>query len=123
MNDPTKWRTRTGEEIEIAWMDSIHLYHSFRMSTNSPINSSIYAKNLKKELDDRGFFDCGGVVIRPARRETPLQMCWMRAVLDTKLDGWASDVRVIREHPDVWSCGHPTIVALATKYRLMRGIL
>lgn len=106
------WRTKQGEMLEIKWMDSVHLAHSLNLVLNTLINgtallarspaekykwavdrSELYAELNSRKLAtfrlDEGKFE------PPATRETPLQMCMLRAILETDnghaLNVWNND--------------------------------
>ena len=81
--------------------------------------------SLLQELRSRGFHGDSD----PPYRETPIQMCWVRAIIDSQ--GPSRDhfkLELFYRDPDRWIANalngaapvNMEIVALATKYRLTR---
>ena len=93
------WTTMQGDKIPIKWMDSIHLIHSFNMVCRK---NSITALNWQKwgddkvmvafvaELDSRGLLKWASHSSTFSQldtvqviRETPVELCMLRALIDT----------------------------------------
>lgn len=111
------WRAADGTPHEIIWMTSTHIYHALRMV----IRAGKRNLALKAELEVRGFL----VDRDPPRRETPAQMIWVRALIDS---GQAKALSGFYRAPDqiiasIMQARTPVeqeVVALAMKYRLTR---
>jgi hypothetical protein len=116
------WMTNNGQQLEIIWMDSMHLYHSWMMTARNGRHN--YA--LRDELEARGL-DPDKV---PGLRETPEQLCWVRAILDCdrsytmkKLalrDFYANPTGWHSKQLSNYGLAAEPIIALAVKYRLTR---
>lgn len=112
------WTTGNGGQLEIAWMDSAHLNQSWRMTVRRGKESpALYA-----ELVARGF---APATQAPTFRETPIQLCWVRAIIESGRRGL---LRVFYNDPETfpdWICATPSeankkVIASALKYRLTR---
>ncbi len=102
-------------------MDSVHLYYSWMMTARNGQHNS----RLRDELEARGFVPKDV----PKLRETPEQLCWVRAIIDSV--GPSRDhfkLSLFYRNPERWiadvmNSTDPTnlkIVAFALKYRLTR---
>ena len=120
------WTTRSGEKLEIKWMDSVHLWHTHRMLLRDrTINYSVL-----NELEDRWKpVDVSKVMTQPTVRETPLQLCWVRAIIDTARVPSVKEamLRSFYNTPNDWiayvldnPATHEVIIAQAMRYRLTR---
>ncbi len=104
------WKTRGGKVLEIAWMDSIHLIHAFNMQLRQIVGMGLTApqalelaaakSSIYPEVVARGLLriepsekQCS--LPRNKKRETLVEMCMLRAILDTNdaraLTLWNSD--------------------------------
>ena len=103
------WKTQDGRTLDIRWMDSVHLVHSFNMlcrkhnlsSTNAEgagmSGSFIY--NMINELKARGYFEWGGAqtpkygqLVIPKYREKKAVLCMFRALRDHNIPTEATRV-------------------------------
>lgn len=111
------WTTNDGRRLEIIWMDSLHLYHSFRMVLRAGKRNPA----LEAELKVRGLMVDGGT----PRRETPAQMIWVRALIDS---GHTKELTRFYQDPEQFIASimqartpvEEKIVALAMQYRMTR---
>lgn len=103
-------------------MDSVHLYHSWAMTARN--GRPNYA--LQDELTARGLAS----EQVPALRETPEQLCWVRAIIESEhtptlkrlalRDFYANPAGWIERISDTYDYRAESIIALAVKYRLTR---
>lgn len=101
MSDPGFWMTQDGRRLDIRWMQSQHLAHSVNMvmrKSNIQFRSLTAMRKVKpnpfvimlRELDDRKILSesvraINQVHIYPLR-ETLLELCMLRAIIDTRRD-------------------------------------
>lgn len=116
------WTTNSGQVLEIKWMDSVHLCHSWRLTVRNGRENPY----LRQELFTRCLYDhqLGETLLD--RRETKEELCWLRALIDSD----APYDQIPEFHRDrarfikrVLSESVPfsrRTIALATKYRLTR---
>lgn len=103
MTAPHTWTTQAGEKIEVAWMTTPHLIHSFNMvMRKNNFSPDGVAVRIRKNLGDvfqamhtelrrrqRLRWQAPGtpaqnqLQLDGARRETPQQLAMLRAILDT----------------------------------------
>ena len=113
------WTTAGGQMLEIKWMDSVHLTHSWKLTVRNGMESNA----LYAELVSRGFAPASKTNL--IFRETPVQLCWVRAIIESGRDGL---LRVFYADPETfarWICTTPTdankkVIAAALAYRLTR---
>lgn len=144
MIDPHyQWQTQDGRTLDIRWMDSLHLVHSFNMlcrkhslsresvmklagSTNNRMITNMVQELKSRRLmvwDDlhESQLEKTGV-----QRESFVTLCMLRALLDTGLSG---EVKNLRRHPEHYigqihervKAGEPTwakVITKFTEYRL-----
>lgn len=91
------WKTKEGEKLEIAWMQSVHIVHSFNMMLKKQqwsrqqaeqrvrLNMQDAFENMYEELRRRRFLRWSGdfIVAVAVPRETPKELAMLRAILDT----------------------------------------
>ena len=117
----TIWKTNDGKAMEIIWMDSVHLYHSWMMTARNGRHNF----KLRDELEARGL-DPKDV---PKLRETLVQLCWVRAIIDSA--GPSRNhfkLKLFYENPERWITDtaastvpiNMKIAARATWHRLTR---
>jgi len=106
----TTWTTQDGRVLEIKWMDSIHLVHSVNMlMRKNSLNHLDLVKSLimadksfgpmLQELKDRKLYAYDKLATPaqftvPTHRESPIEMCMLRALIDTGIDD-----RIVRADP------------------------
>lgn len=111
------WTAADGTRHEIIWMTSTHVYHALRMV----MRAGKHNPALKAELEARGY----SAEFESPRRETPAQMIWARALLDS---GYAKNLAIFHRDPEgviasLMQASTPAeqeVVVLAMKYRLTR---
>jgi hypothetical protein len=113
------WTTAEGKTVEYAWMTSVHLVHTYNVLANRndltreqwptlALNEQVGM--MIQELKARGLVQWvnngSGPLERldrlavPEHRETPLQMCMLRALLDVKPRSAPDIVRLFRQDMD-----------------------
>lgn len=138
------WTTKDGQRIPVLWMASGHLVNSFNMllkkNNIAPAQVDRIAQSPKNEIfrvmrDDiraRGLYNWApGDVLHKfdGTRETPPQLCMLRAIIDTKPKNWEEIVDRLYQDRDryiehVLSCADPKWTPVVTKfveYRLDHG--
>lgn len=85
----TYWHTKDGKKLEIEWMDSVHIVNALNMLLRQGNTPQLVMKShIFKEAAKRGLvkMDVGNSVAAaiavPNYRETPIDKCMMRALLD-----------------------------------------
>jgi hypothetical protein len=85
----TYWQTKDGRKLEVAWMDSAHLVNTLNMLFRTGNNPQAVMKTaVYKEVARRGLMKIENIgmttpiLVQPAHRETPIEMCMVRALLD-----------------------------------------
>jgi hypothetical protein len=132
------WTTMDGRQIEIRWMQSQHLVHSLNMimRKNRLTKRHLLTRNdqllnvFVTEVRERGLWQWAEAPIEqlyvPTLRETPAQLCMLRAILDVKPKNWEDIIGLFKQNPEqyiahVLSCADPKwvpVVAKFTEYRL-----
>ncbi len=143
------WRTAAGENIQIRWMQSTHLVHTMNkvirdndisrhylnlLTRGSPRVKANIVLQLHDELKQRGLavFESGPAQPQykvPNVRETPTQLCILRAILDAE-HAPKIPVSAFYENPQkvvdtILENGtlYPDLVAKFAEYRLeFRGL-
>lgn len=141
---PHVWRTQQGEVIEVQWMTSLHLVHSFNMvMRNNRFDANAARRRLAmvndafstmyREIDRRGLLHWAAsgnsnfdqLRTDGIKRETPAQLAMLRAVLDTEPKASMSvtfqeDPQAYVEHILANPGGYQKEIVLFTQYRLER---
>lgn len=137
------WRTQAGETIEVKWMASIHLVHSFNMVMRNNKFSANDARHrlardnlltaMYREIDRRGLMHWAPssnssfdqLLTDGIKRETPAQLAMLRAMLDT--EPTASMSAKFQEDPQAYleyilanPGDYQKEIVLFTQYRLER---
>lgn len=94
-----RWETQDGRILDIRWMDSKHLVHSFNLACRRNLMSRQridnmgeampWFTNMREELKARFLYiwrPDDQIHIDGLPRETLVAMCMLRAILDTKAD-------------------------------------
>ena len=108
------WTTNDGQKLDVRWMDSVHLAHSFnlvlrRVGLTRGKTSTVYPEIMhRRMLPDN--YDSAPVAI-PTERETPDEMCMLNAVLNihpSSFLSWKQDKKAFaincpKALPKVWT--------------------
>lgn len=112
MTEPV-WTTQDGRKIPVKWMDSAHLVNSFNMLcrknslSRNQVNLMMQQagnevfKAMVNELRGRMLYNWrpdGQLDTSKVPRETPAQLCMLRALLDCHYG--PNEILLFRDHPD-----------------------
>lgn len=95
-NKAATWTTQDGREIEIQWMQTSHLVHSFNMILrNNGLSRETVTRyvgrthpviaSMVREIRTRGCYSWrpDDTLVTVNVRETPVQLCMLRAIIDS----------------------------------------
>jgi hypothetical protein len=128
------WKTLDGRVLVIKWMDSVHLVNSTNMQI-SKLTGFMYQRmavltaksTLYPELKARRLWEEDKArslkLVVPTHRETPVEMCVLRAILDTEpalMQHWVDDREEITKLILGGGRRYQKIYLKFTEYRLTR---